>query len=282
MARRRTDRGLLLIASAIVITIAGGMVLTALHCLRAHPAAQGPAPPESPSTDAAVMPMPDMLGTRCGGPVVKLVRAHPSTKDGESVEAEADRRLRAKAKAEDALLLKHGWRGREDRERPIYCRVSLRYQLGKARGATVWLINPDEPSHARIEPQDLLSVEVTKALPWPDANQEATFQKKCAVAGVERVKKHFSFMENYNLWRCLRKRAIVVRRDTGVEIVYGHWGGKAEAPGRCITWVDYTEDEVEKTAYFRLIYIDDEEDYAIEPLTPRATEAIYGPGVFTR
>lgn len=198
-----------------------------------------------------------------------------------TIEDLAKQRLEEKAKQENLRYLFHGWRGREDREKSGFCRVSLRYQLGDARGAAVWLIDPEAEPHARLQPQERLSVEVTQPIQWPDDDAEAAFSRKCKVDGIERVKRHFSYKENYNLWRCLRKRAVEVRRDTGVEIVYNHWKSRAEGPDRCLIWVEYTEDEVEQDAYFRLRYIRNEE-HALEPLTPRAIEGIYGPGVFSR
>jgi hypothetical protein len=280
MARRGQDLRLLLIAVGVVVVIVGAAIGGAFYCARSHPAARIPEE-EAPPTDAAPLAIPDTFGPRCSLAVVKSVRTHPSFEAGKTVEELALHRLEEKAEKEGLRYLFHGWRGREDREKTGYCRVSARYQFDDARGAAVWLIDPEEPPHARIQPQERLSVEVTKPVPWPDPDAEKAFARKCRLDGIERVKRHFSYKENYNIWRCLRKRAGEVRRDTGVEIVYNHWKSRAEGPNRCLVWVQYTEDEVDREAYFRLRYVPNEE-HALEPLTPRAIEVIYGPGVFSR
>lgn len=268
---------LLLAAVAFVVAAAAVATAAIVRCAATTPEAwraRGDAAP----VDAAPADLPDVAAPRCGPQVVDMVRAHGSTEPGLTIEALAKRRLEEKAQRESVELVIHGWRGLEDREKSAYCRVSFRYQLGEERGAEVWLVDPEAPAHARLEPQGLLSVEATEVEPWPG---QAEIQKKCVDDGIERVKRHFSYMENYSLWRCLRKRAMEIRAEGGPEIVYNAWHAKAEGPERCLVWVDYTEDGAKQNAYFRLRYVPGEE-HAIEPLTPRAIEALYGPGVFSR
>jgi hypothetical protein len=272
----------LLFASAGLVALLCALALALFYfLLREHPSAQLQPRDEAIRSEAEPLPMPEEIGPRCGGDVVRAVRSHPSKTAGVTIEKAAKSLIESKARelGKSALIL--GWRGREDRESRDYCRVSLRYQIDDERGVALWLVSPAETSKARLEPQEGLSLELTAIPTWTDEAQQRTLDRQCAEAGVEKVKGHFSYMENYNLWRCLRKRAIEVRRETGAEIVYDRWSGVAEGPSRCLVSVTYQEDETPKVAYFRLRSLDNDE-YSIEPLTPRAIEVIYGPGVYSR
>lgn len=279
MAHPRTDYRILLIAAAAVSLVAAILVAGFLYLARNHPAAQR-VEPDAASQDAAPIPIPETLGPRCGGDIVRFVKISPSKEEGLSIEEAAKARIEAIARQRKTSSLLLGWRGREDREKRAYCRVSLRYQIGEERGVALWLVPPDEESVAKLEPQERLSIELTSIPSWTSEDQIRSLNRRCADAGVEKVKRHFSYMENYTLWRCLRKRAIEVRRETGQEIIYDRWHGIAEGPNRCLISVSYTVDEEPNRAFFRLKYLDGDE-YALEPLTPRAIEAILGPGVFS-
>lgn len=280
MAPRGTDLKILSLAAALVGLAAAAAAAGFFYCAGRHPAAQLPVEDGSVS-DAAPLPLPDDMGPRCGTSVVRQVRSHPSKLEGAAtIEAAVEERLQAEAERAGERLLLLGWRGREDRQKRSDCRVSLRYQLGDQRGATVWLVDPDQ-DRTWLEPQDRLSIELTALPPWPDAEAQRAMERRCADEGVEKVKRHFSYMENFSVWRCLRKRAGQYRRETGRTVEYNRWKGEAEAPDRCLVSVEYFEEEVPSRAYYRLRFIEGEE-HAVEPLTAKAIESIYGPGVTSR
>ena len=288
MSPQRTETRILLIATVVVVALAlvgGGLFFAAL---RWHPAARPP--PEEPisvaraaaqAADGAAAPMPDYVGPECSGPVVTQVRSHPSPIEGLSVDGHVRQRL-AEEEAERGQKARIiGWRGREDREKRGWCRISVRYQFGPDRGASMWLVDPEREFPLGLEPQDALSMEVTKALPLADETAQAALQRKCASQGIREVKGSFSYMENHNIWSCLRKRASEEQREQGTVIQWGGWRGEAEGDDRCVVSVAYRENGRHQKAFWRLRYLPDGEK-AVEPLTPRAIEAIYGPGVRSR
>lgn len=278
MARGRTDARLLFVAIGAVLLLAvaaGGGLWVALERHRV--------PPPTPRTsDAAAEPLPEEVGPRCGGPVVSLVRHHPSPVEGRTVEAQAEVLLEGDARQLGKTLRVVGWRGIEDRQRRELCRVSLRYQLGAERGATIWLVDPDAEEGERLQPQDRVSVDATGRVPLADPGAEAALERVCSSKGIDEVKGHFSYMEQHRIWGALRKTASEQHfREGGPEVVFGDFRARPEARDRCIVSLDLTEDGAAKTEHYRIRFMPDGE-HVVEPLTPRAIESIYGPHVYSR
>ncbi len=262
-----------------MLLLAGGIGAGFYSCLSTHPAARI-APPE-PVPDTGPLPtFPDDPGTACGRKAVELVRAHPG-REAPSLGAAAKTRLEELSAKRGEPLRVIGWRGREDHDRSEMCRVSLRFMLGDERGASVWLVDTaGEPSN-RIEPQDTLSIEVTGRIPFDDESREKTLRRRCRTKGIELVQRHFSYNEEYGVWGTMRKQAAREAYERDIEIVWGHWKGVPEGSERCLVSVDYTEDGESKIEYWRMRWLPNDE-HAVEPLTPRAIESIYGPGVYSR
>ncbi len=279
MVRGRGDGRLLLVSVLVVVLVAAGAgagIWVALDRHRVEPRAPAAV------VDASDEPLPEAIGTRCGGPVVAMVRRHPSTVSGRSVEEQAATLLEAGAAEAGETYRTAGWRGIEDRQRRDLCRVSLRYQVGTERGASVWLVDPDAPEGERLQPQDRVSVEATGRIPLDDPSAEARLARACASKGIEEVKGHFSYMEQYRIWGALRKRASEQHfREGGPEVVFGSWKARPEARDRCIVSVDLTEDGAPRTEHYRIRFMEDGQ-HVVEPLTPRAIESIYGPRVYSR
>lgn len=269
---------LLLLAAGVVLVVFGAMAVGFYACLSSHPSARIAG--DSGETDAAPLPLPEDPGTVCQRKAVALVRTHPGA-GAETVAAAAKARLGEVARAREQKLRLIGWRGREDHSQHHLCRVSLRYMLGQERGASVWLVDPEAPASARLEPQDTLSVEVTGRVPFDDAEAERRLRRKCSTKGIEDVQRHFSYMEEYGIWAAMRKREVRERQERGTEIAWGDWSARPEGPDRCLVMLDYTEDGEPKTEVWRLRWLPNDE-LAVEPLTPRAIESIYGPGVYSR
>lgn len=278
MSRRVTDTRVLLLASVLVLAVAAGIAATFYSCLSRYPAASNE--PPSPWPDAAPPPAPSAPGTECSRDAVKRVRAHPGIGDV-TIEKAALRRLEQIGIERGEKLRVVGWRGREDQDQHTLCRVSLRFLIGEERGASVWLVDLEAAQADAIEPLDTLSIEVTQPVPLDDPGAEAKVLQACRTKGVELVQHHFSYLEEHGIWTTMRKRAAEERRDTGTEIVWGEWTGRPEGARRCLVSLGYTEDGTAKTEYWRLRWLANDE-HAVEPLTPRAIEAIYGPGVYTR
>jgi len=275
--RRPRDVRLLVLASVSVLAVAGGLAALGWRLLEHHPVSR----PVLTADDPEPEPPRSDLGTRCGSLAVDMVRRHAAP-GGATVGQAAEARLGERASGLGKALRVMGWRGREDRERRGICRVSLRYELGDDAGASVWLVDPEALDGERLQPQDGLSVEVTARVPLEDAAAEQTLAQRCEADGVDAVKRRFSYMERYDIWGCLRKRAAEVHgRESGPEVVWGAWRGRPEARDRCVISVDLTEDGQPAVEHYRLTFMPDGE-HVVEPLTPRAIESIYGPGVHSR
>lgn len=262
-----------------MLLIAAGIGAGFYSCLSTHPSAQIEPPEAEPDTG----PLPDLPGepgTACARKAVDLLRNHPGA-SAPNLETAAKVRLEKLAASSEKSLRLIGWRGREDRERSEMCRVSLRYMLDEERGASVWLVDPQGEPWDRLEPLDTLSIEVTERVPFDEPDREKRLRRRCRTKGVELVQRHFSFNEEYGVWGTMRKQAARDAYEREIEINWGHWTGRPEGSKRCLISVDYTEDGVSKTEYWRLRWLENDE-HAVEPLTPRAIESIYGPGVYSR
>lgn len=263
---------------AVVVVVVLGLGGGFYTCLVTHPASQVVQPP--PESDAAPSPMPDAPGTICQQKAVNQVRTHPGL-GAATVEKAATARLEELATSRGKELRIIGWRGREDQDDRYICRVSFRYLLGDERGASIWVVNPEAHASDRLSPQDTLSIESTGRVPFDAPEEERNLDRKCRTDGVEKVQRHFSYMEEYGIWAAMRKREVKERSQRGTTIEWGAWSARPEGVERCLVSLGYTEDGQAKTEYWRLRWTPGQE-HAVLPLSPRAIESIYGPGVYSR
>jgi len=281
MKRRRAEPLILLVAIGAVAAIAGLVIWLGLRTMSATQAVGDAEPALTARVDAAPSKIPGGSGTVCGLDAVKMVKEHPSP-DGRAIDASAHDLLAERGRVEGTKLHVVGWRGRPARRRRGVCRVSLRFKQGKARNAIVWHVEPDAPPSSRLFPEDATAVALTGRVALEDAEQEGALTSRCRTKSIDIVQRHFSFWEQHDLWRCMRKVAAREQITKGIEIELGNWSASPEGSDRCIVTLKLKEDGIPRREHWRVRFAPEGEELAVEPLTPRGTEAIYGPGVYSR